>query len=116
MENLVAEYSKQMDSDLSLFIRSTSIVSKKSLEISDILDRGIPLVKQPVGQFRLDMGLLLKTERTIKDMQELLTKALSLVPGCTSTFTVDPHCILMTVLRSANELDKLHAMRLALGE
>jgi hypothetical protein len=72
---LVSEYNTQTDSDLSLFIRSTSIVSKKSLDLSDVMDRGVPFVKQPVGRFGLNTELLLGTEKTIKDMQELLTKA-----------------------------------------
>jgi hypothetical protein len=116
MGELATEYSRQTDVELSLFIRSTSMVSKKSLDLLDVLDRGVPFVKQPIGRFGLDTGLFLRTERTINDMQDLLTRAASLVQGRNSTFVVDLHRILITVLKSANELDELHATWLALSE
>ncbi|KAJ7835422.1 hypothetical protein B0H13DRAFT_1913575 [Mycena leptocephala] len=48
MGNLVIEYNQQQDEEISIFMRTTSVISEKSLGISDILDRGVNLEKQNI--------------------------------------------------------------------
>jgi hypothetical protein len=64
MGNLVIEYNQQLENEISIFMRTTSIISKKSLGISDIMDRGVNLEKQNLGRFGLETGFLLRTDRT----------------------------------------------------
>jgi hypothetical protein len=116
MGALIMEYNQQGENELSLFMRTTSIASKKALGISDVLDRGVNVLPQPVGRFSLETAFLFRTDKAIKDMQFILNRASALVPGRTSCFTVDPHACLMAVLRSAQDLDELHVAWSALAE
>ncbi|KAF8177938.1 hypothetical protein K438DRAFT_1769781 [Mycena galopus ATCC 62051] len=73
-------------------------------------------LKTGPARFSLEVGFLIRTERTISEMQELLRQSSSLVAERTSCFCVDPHRILVTVLRSANSLGELQASWSALTE
>jgi hypothetical protein len=61
MASLLMQYNQQNDDELSLFMRTTSIASKKALGISDIIDRGVNIIKQPIARFGLETGFLLRT-------------------------------------------------------
>jgi hypothetical protein len=116
MADLTRDYSRHGDSGTSLFMRVTAIVSKKALDIVDVLDRGVNMYDSTMGRFSLETGFLLRTDRTIKEMQNLLLRASSLMGGRSSCFVIDPHLVIMQVLRSANDLSELHAAWLALSE
>jgi hypothetical protein len=62
-------------------MRTTSLASKKALGISEVVDRGVNVIPQPVGHFGLETVFLLQTDRIIKDMQSLLNRASALVQG-----------------------------------
>ncbi|KAJ7909252.1 hypothetical protein B0H13DRAFT_2330547 [Mycena leptocephala] len=116
MADLVRTYNQHTDEDYSLFRRVTTIASKKALDISEVMDRGVSLFAQPVAQFGLETGFLLRTDRTIKEMQALLTKASGLVRGRLTCFTIDPHSIIARVLRSAHDLNELHLAWVGMSE
>ncbi|KAF8204277.1 hypothetical protein K438DRAFT_553663 [Mycena galopus ATCC 62051] len=120
MADLVRAYNSSSDSKVSLFRRVTMLASKASFDVSDILDRGISLDSSEqvlgIAQFSLEAGFLFRTERTLRDMQETLSQAASMVEGRNSCFCIDPHRILVTVFRNANSLGELQASWSALAE
>jgi hypothetical protein len=81
MGELVIAYNQHSDEEFSLFRRINTLSSKKALEISDIINRGVSIVMLTVARFGLETGFLLRMDRSIKEMQALLTKAAALVKG-----------------------------------
>ncbi|KAJ7768232.1 hypothetical protein B0H16DRAFT_1452976 [Mycena metata] len=79
MGDLVRGYTQQDPEDVSLFIRVTSISSKKNLVVEDLIDRGVPKISQPTSRFSLETGLMLRTERAIFQMQSILDRASALI-------------------------------------
>ncbi|KAJ7792684.1 hypothetical protein B0H13DRAFT_2393912 [Mycena leptocephala] len=116
MADLVLAFNHHSDEDYSLFRRVNTLSSKKALDISEIIDRGVSIVPMPMARFGLETGFLLRTDRTIKEMQLLLTQAAGLIRGRTSCFTIDPHAVISRVLRSANDLNELHSAWVAMSE
>ncbi|KAF8146432.1 hypothetical protein K438DRAFT_1781049 [Mycena galopus ATCC 62051] len=120
MADLLRDYTSSSDSELSLFRRVTTLASKASFDVSEIFDRGtsVESSRQDPGlaRFCLETGFLIRTERTMREMQETLSQAASLVEGRKSCFCIDPHRILVTVLRNANSLNKLQVSWSALTE
>ncbi|KAF8133103.1 hypothetical protein K438DRAFT_1787706 [Mycena galopus ATCC 62051] len=116
MAELILEYNKSQDSTLSLFRRISTLASKKDLDKSDVLDRGDTHGTQTDPRFGLETGFLLRTDIVIKEMQVVLRKAAALVEGRSSYFVIDPHNVLMTVLKGANSLGELQASWAALAE
>jgi hypothetical protein len=113
MAELQLEYMKEMEEESSIFSRVTLIASKISLELWDVIDRGID-PSNPVPRFGLDPGFALRVWVTISDMQSILQRAASLVPGCTSHFVIDPRDAILPILRGASGLEELNAAWLAL--
>ncbi|KAJ7238444.1 hypothetical protein C8J57DRAFT_1528751 [Mycena rebaudengoi] len=107
MAALRIEYHQEADSDNSLFVQSKMLIGKKNLEVSDVLDRGVNLLNVTVAPFCVEIGLGMRVDSTVKDMQLLLTKAASLVKGRNNCFLVDPHNLLMGCLRGAGLLEEL---------
>ncbi|KAJ7637947.1 hypothetical protein DFH06DRAFT_1335594 [Mycena polygramma] len=116
MAELVLEFNSQTDTDVSLFMRTTSIISKKNLEVSDVMDRGVSTTPQPMERFGLETGFSIRTIMTIVEMQKLLTRASALVRGRTTCFQIDPHKVISSVLKSAHDLNELHVAWAALSE
>ncbi|KAJ7878891.1 hypothetical protein B0H13DRAFT_2346282 [Mycena leptocephala] len=116
MADLVLAFNHHSDEDYSLFRRVNTLSSKKALDISEIIDRGVSIVPLPTARFGLETGFLLRTDRTIKEMQALLIQAAGLIRGRTSCFTIDPHAVISRVLRSANDLNELHSAWVAMSE
>ncbi|KAF8213357.1 hypothetical protein K438DRAFT_1750659 [Mycena galopus ATCC 62051] len=120
MADLVRAYNSSSDSELSLFQRVMMLASKASFDISDILDQGViaesSSTKYELACFSLETGFLLRTERTLKEMQDTLSQAASLVVGQNSCFHIDPYRILITVLYIANSLGELQASWSTLAE
>jgi hypothetical protein len=77
------------------------------LESADILDRGVSLHDRPIARFSLETGFLIRTEKTIKDMNSLLSRSSALVPGRSTFFVVDPHYSFLRVLKSTGDLNQL---------
>ncbi|KAF8213050.1 hypothetical protein K438DRAFT_1750458 [Mycena galopus ATCC 62051] len=96
----------------SLLDRAASIASKKSLDLSDIVDRGIDMNSRsdhrPLGRFALYSDVLLSTEDTVNEMQAVLTDTFSRIHSRSTCFLVDPHNMLMQSLRGANDAHELH--------
>jgi hypothetical protein len=107
MAEFECNYLSHTNSESSLFERATSISSKRGLEASDVLDRGVSLRDRPLARFSLETGFLLKTEKTINDMNSLLSRAAAWVPGRTSFFVVDPQHSFLRVLKSVGDLNQL---------
>jgi hypothetical protein len=116
MADLIRSYNQHMDEEFSLFRRVTTIASKKALDISEVMDRGVSLFAQPVAQYGLETGFLLRTDRTIKEMQNLLAQASKLIKGRSTCFTIDPHSVFSRVLRSAHDLSELHLAWVGMSE
>ncbi|KAJ7848767.1 hypothetical protein B0H13DRAFT_1906566 [Mycena leptocephala] len=76
MADLVRAYNSHTDEEFSLFRRVNSLASKKALDISEVVDRGVSIFAQPIARFGLKTGFLLRTDHTIKEMQSLLTEQL----------------------------------------
>ncbi|KAJ7301385.1 hypothetical protein DFH08DRAFT_827581 [Mycena albidolilacea] len=119
MAELERNYASHSENEASLFERSTSIASKCSLDPTDVLDRGVSLHDRPVARFSLETGFLIRTEKTIKDMNALLSRSSALVPGRTTFFLVDPQYSFLRVLKSAGDLNQLlvawHALSTRMG-
>ncbi|KAJ7824858.1 hypothetical protein B0H13DRAFT_2375235 [Mycena leptocephala] len=116
MADLVLAYNHHQDDEYSLFRRVNTLSSKKALDISEIIDRGVSIIALPVARFGLETGFLLRTDRTIKEMQALLTQAAGLIRERTSCFQIDPHAVISRVLRSAHDLGELHSAWVAMSE
>jgi hypothetical protein len=114
MAELERDYSTHTESEASLFERA-SIASKRALDPADILDRGISLHDRPIARFSLETGFLIRTEKTIKDMNFLLSRSSALVPGRSTFFVVDPQYSFLRVLKSAGDLNQLVVAWLALS-
>ncbi|KAJ7368876.1 hypothetical protein DFH08DRAFT_796706 [Mycena albidolilacea] len=87
MAELERDYASHSESEASLFERATSIASKRTLDPTDILDRG--------------------DQKTVKDVNFLLSRASALVPGRSTFFIVDPQHSFLRVLKSAGDLNQL---------
>ncbi|KAJ7348014.1 hypothetical protein DFH08DRAFT_960378 [Mycena albidolilacea] len=107
MAELERNYSSHSESESSLFEHATSISSKWTLEATDILDRGVSLHPRLVVRFSLETGLLIRTEKTIKDMNTLLSRSSALVPGRITFSVIDPQYSFLRVLRSAGDMNQL---------
>ncbi|KAJ7290740.1 hypothetical protein C8J57DRAFT_1611987 [Mycena rebaudengoi] len=108
MGMLRLEYNRDSETESSLFTRSKLLISKKNLEISDILDRSLNKLNASIPRFCLEIGMGLWIDSTVKDMQNLMWKAISLIEWRSSHFLVDPHSLLMGTLRGAGSLEELN--------
>ena len=106
MTDLMREYRTQKEDELSLFSRVSALAAKWTLDIRDVIDRGISMIPTSTQQFGLDTGFALRMENTIQEMQSLLHRVTALVPGRSNCFLVDPYGTLMTILRNAGDLHK----------
>ncbi|KAJ7227146.1 hypothetical protein GGX14DRAFT_385891 [Mycena pura] len=106
MADLVLAYNQASDSGWSLFSRTRRIV-KKSLNKWDVTNRGEDSVPPYLGQFGLEQPLFLSVESTVLEMQRLLSAAFSFVNGCPICFIVDPHGVLLAILRGASCIEAL---------
>ncbi|KAJ7668826.1 hypothetical protein B0H14DRAFT_1039992 [Mycena olivaceomarginata] len=107
MADLVLAYNHATDAGWSLFSKTRRIISKKSLSSSDITDHSNDLSPPHSGIFRLEPHLFCSTESTVREMQELLTSVFSFVQGRPFCFVVDPHGVLLQMLRSAGSIYEL---------
>ncbi|KAJ6543746.1 hypothetical protein DFH09DRAFT_879097, partial [Mycena vulgaris] len=111
------EYTEEHDRENSLLLRATILASKTELKESEIQDRGLhldPDVKTP--RFALEKGFAIRTERTVMELQSLLTRAKDLIVERSSCFLVDPHQTLLTVLKGASDLNEMTGAWMALSK
>ncbi|KAJ7206974.1 hypothetical protein C8J57DRAFT_1258278 [Mycena rebaudengoi] len=101
------KYNQDAEMESSLFIRSKLIISKTDLEITDVLDCGLNKLNAAIPHFCLEMGLRMRVETTVRDMQLLMIKAAALIEGHLFHFLVDPHNLLVTTLRGGGSLAEL---------
>ncbi|KAJ7873404.1 hypothetical protein B0H13DRAFT_2349102 [Mycena leptocephala] len=113
MADLQREYLRETEEESSIFSRVTLISSKIALDPRDVIDRGIDPVN-PVPRFGLDPGFALRVRVTVTDMQSILKRAASMIPGRDSCFIIDPGDALMPILRGASGLEELNAAWIAL--
>ncbi|KAF8169295.1 hypothetical protein K438DRAFT_237529 [Mycena galopus ATCC 62051] len=111
MAPLIADYAA--DSYSSLRSRTTRIISKRSLNEKNITDHGAESSKE---RFGLQASFFLTVDNTVKEMQSLLTRAASLLPGQGSCFLVDPRGIPFKIFRGSNMVRELDAAWEALVE
>ncbi|KAJ6450290.1 hypothetical protein C8R45DRAFT_946897 [Mycena sanguinolenta] len=116
MADLVREYTKQQDEELSLFSRATSIADKRNLKTTNIMDRGILKDGPRDSRFALERGFRMRTEHMRIEMQSLLSRTATLVPGRGRHFIIDPHQVLTTVLCGSSDIRELNATWMALSE
>ncbi|KAJ6459676.1 hypothetical protein C8R45DRAFT_1182626 [Mycena sanguinolenta] len=116
MANLVWEYHAQTETDLSLFARANSIARKRNLELKDIMDRGVEQRERRLSRFGLIVGYRLRVERTMRDMQSLLSRAAGLIDKRDKHFIVDPDRVLSDGLLSPTNVRELNSTWLALSE
>ncbi|KAJ7884114.1 hypothetical protein B0H14DRAFT_3432529 [Mycena olivaceomarginata] len=117
MAELRTGYMNDSEFAQSLYLRLNNFACKKSLEARDLFDRGIPInqTDPPRMRFGLEPRFGYRLENTIQDMQRLLRKAATLIPGKTSWFLIDPQNVLLTVLFGANDLDEMNVAWLGLS-
>ncbi|KAJ7629984.1 hypothetical protein DFH06DRAFT_1337907 [Mycena polygramma] len=115
VHDLVLEYECGSDPGHCLLARTTHIVRKKDLNSSEIEERVHRSGQLFMGTLALETELLLSTDDTVKEMQSLLTRASSFIPG-KACFLVDPDGILMRLLRGANTRGELQTAWASLSE
>ncbi|KAJ7848949.1 hypothetical protein B0H14DRAFT_3452771 [Mycena olivaceomarginata] len=116
MDELLLAYHASSDSRWSLFSRMRRIVSKKLLNSTDIMDHCKDSSPPYFGQFGLEPHLLVSTENAVLEMQWLLTAAFYFTMDRPFCFRVDPHSVLMGMLRGASCVKELQATWKALRE
>ncbi|KAF8143396.1 hypothetical protein K438DRAFT_1993912 [Mycena galopus ATCC 62051] len=107
IDDLILAYTQASVSGWSLSSQTARIVKKKSLDSSDITDRSNDSSLPYFGQFGLERHLFLSTENATLEMQRLLTAAFTFVEGRPICFVVDPHDVLMGILRGASCIHEL---------
>ncbi|KAJ7732466.1 hypothetical protein DFH07DRAFT_711858, partial [Mycena maculata] len=117
MYEIRMEYLRDTENETSVFQRVTAFSSKKALEPRDIIDRG-KNVKVPNlnPRFSLEPLFSMRVDRTVHEMQGILKRAASLIPGRSSCFTIDPYDTLMNVLRGAGDLDEMNVAWLGIAK
>jgi hypothetical protein len=113
MAEIQREYLKEPLDETSISSRVNWFGGKKLLDLKDLIDRGISTIETR-PRFGLNEILANRVDRTILEMQDLLTRASSIVPGREHCFTIDPHGALMPILRESDSLDKVHIAWMAL--
>ncbi|KAJ7683626.1 hypothetical protein B0H14DRAFT_3535081 [Mycena olivaceomarginata] len=103
MVDLVPKYRAGPDS---VSQRATNIVEKSSLDSEDISDCGECNGSPYTGRFGLESSLFIRVDETVMEIQALLTKASSLA-GRASYFIIDPHHILIDMLRGPSGVAEL---------
>ncbi|KAJ7497174.1 hypothetical protein FB451DRAFT_1163171 [Mycena latifolia] len=93
MADLRREYLAQTEEDTSVFMRALSYSTKKVLESSDLVDRGLSYEPEfmDIARFTLETGFAKRLEFTISDLQYILKRATELVPGHKTFYRVDPY-------------------------
>ncbi|KAJ7834731.1 hypothetical protein B0H14DRAFT_2590751 [Mycena olivaceomarginata] len=117
MAELKTSYMNDSEFSQSLYLRLNNFACKKSLDARDLFDRGIPTSQPnpPRMCFGLEPRFAYRLENTIADIQQLLKRAASLIPGKSSWFLIDPQNVLLTVLFGANDLDEMNVAWLGLS-
>ncbi|KAJ6476079.1 hypothetical protein C8R45DRAFT_1077091 [Mycena sanguinolenta] len=115
MAELVREYTKQHDEELSVFSRATTIAGKRNLETTNVMDRGVMNDGSRDSRFALETGFRMRIERTIIEMQAIIARAATLVQGWEKHFIIDPHQVLTTGLRGSSDIRELNATWMALS-
>ncbi|KAJ7834931.1 hypothetical protein B0H13DRAFT_2369596 [Mycena leptocephala] len=116
MSELVNKFTSYPTPAVSLLARITCIVKLKSLGSLEITDRGEDLDRVGPGRFGLERGFFRRVSNTLDEMQALLTRASSLVPGRTSCFLVDPHKFFTDTFRGTHDAIQLHNAWAALSD
>ncbi|KAJ7127196.1 hypothetical protein C8R44DRAFT_874266 [Mycena epipterygia] len=115
MSELRMEFLKETEEDRSIFSQVVFLGNKKFLEPRDVIDRGVSTL-EVVPRFGLDPGFIVRLEKTLTEMQRVLSRASVLVPERRTVFTIDPHDALLPVLRGADTLDELQIAWTALSK
>ncbi|KAJ7206982.1 hypothetical protein C8J57DRAFT_1541130 [Mycena rebaudengoi] len=116
MAELDLKYLRDEENETSTFTWVIMMIaSKRSLEVYDILDRGI-LESDSIPRFSIEKGLSLRVQQTIGEFQSLLQQAAKLIEGRSSHFVVDPHNMLFGILRGCESLSELHVTWQALSK
>ncbi|KAJ7200467.1 hypothetical protein C8J57DRAFT_1544449 [Mycena rebaudengoi] len=115
MAGLRLDYERDSESESSLYTRAQLLTSKKSLGVTDILDRGVNKLNAGIPRFCLEIGLGMRVDTTIRDLQHLMLRLASLVDGRKNHFIVDPHYNLMSILRGTSSLEELNIAWTALN-
>ncbi|KAJ7803433.1 hypothetical protein B0H14DRAFT_3777586 [Mycena olivaceomarginata] len=93
----------------SLSQRAAAIIHQKTLEIKDFVDRGDDCGPLYIGQFSLEHDLFISVDKTVAEMQLLLTRTSSLA-GRSSPFIIDPHRDVIHTLRGTANLPLLQVV------
>ncbi|KAF8208321.1 hypothetical protein K438DRAFT_1930688 [Mycena galopus ATCC 62051] len=90
MADIHREYLSETEEEESVFTRMLILTGKKTLGPSNIVDRGISTSK-PQPRFSISPLFVIRITAAIGDMQEIIRRAASLLPGRSSWFIIDPH-------------------------
>ncbi|KAJ7261916.1 hypothetical protein C8J57DRAFT_1232054 [Mycena rebaudengoi] len=115
MAELDLLYLKDEEDSLSTFVRVKMMSSKRSLDLYDILDRGISN-SDSLPRFAMEKGLSLRVQQTVSEFQRFIEQAAGLIRERKSHFLVDPHGTLVGILRGCNSLEELHLAWYALSK
>jgi hypothetical protein len=82
------------------------------------MDRGISSLSltQATKRFSLEAGFWMRTERTIRELQTLLNKAVGLVKDRSSTYKIDLYGVLSALLKGSKTLGGILAAWITLSE
>ncbi|KAJ7500041.1 hypothetical protein FB451DRAFT_1162441 [Mycena latifolia] len=86
--------------------RVASIARKTSLDPSDVVDRGVN-PDRLIARYALEDRLVVSIENTVQEMQRELTEAFSPTSDRSTCFIVDPHGVLLRILRGASTVEEL---------
>ena len=105
MAKLVRQYKEDSnDDDTSTWLRATTLSSKKTLLVSDIVER-----RGLQQTYALYPTLLEEVTRVVSELQIFLERTSALIPERTSHFKVDPRDTFISILRESSDLGQIHA-------
>ena len=111
MARLVRQYKEDShDDDTSTWLRATTLSSKKTLLVNDIVER-----RGMQSTYSLTPTLLEEVTRVVSELQIFLERTSVLVPERTSYFKVDPRDTFLGILRESSDLGQIHAAWMGLS-
>ena len=104
MAKLVRQYKEDSnDEDTSTWLQATTLSSKKTLLVSDIVER-----RGLQQTYALYPTLLEEVTHVVSKLQILLEHTSALIPERTSHFEVDPRDTFISILRESSDLGQIH--------
>ena len=105
MVKLVQQYKEDSnDDDTSTWLRATTLSSKKTLLVSDIVER-----RGLQQTYALYPTLLEEVTRVVSELQIFLERTSALIPERMSHFKVDLRDTFISILRESSDLGQIHA-------